>query len=167
MKTIELNTENLIAAISFTAEDYNAVADSECASFELFVEGVIAMTEEQGGTLEDAIFIAEDAYAKLCESHTANPDEGITYLHDAPGVTYQAAGDYSLANPDCDMKIKCLEEGIKIFGESFRTVEIGFMECFPYPSSIGDKELEKRAAEVARFLIEYEDSHAIYTLYDE
>ena len=65
MKTTLLSSEELIAAISFTAEDYNAVADSECASFELFVEGIIAMTEEQGGTLEDAIFIAEDAFSQL------------------------------------------------------------------------------------------------------
>lgn len=67
MRVIELNAENLITAIDFTEQDYNAVADRECVSFSEFIVCVICLTENQNGTLEDAVFIANDAYAKLCE----------------------------------------------------------------------------------------------------
>lgn len=56
----------LIKKLDFTEEDYNErVAGEDIASFNEFIDAVIAFVEQNGGTLEDAIIMANDAYYQL------------------------------------------------------------------------------------------------------
>ena len=56
----------LIENLDFTEKDYNEKAAGEdIASFNEFIDAIIAFVEQSGGTLEDAIIMADDAYYQL------------------------------------------------------------------------------------------------------
>ena len=49
-----------------TEKDYNEkTAGEDIASFNEFIDAIIAFVEQSGGTLEDAIIMADDAYYQL------------------------------------------------------------------------------------------------------
>ena len=55
----------LIENIGFT-EEYNARTLGEgVASFDEFINAIVAFVEESGGSLEDAVDMANDAYFQL------------------------------------------------------------------------------------------------------
>lgn len=60
-----LNPELLETSLSFTREEYEEKRDDGIVSFDEFLKNVIDTVIEEGGTFEDAIFIAEDAFSKL------------------------------------------------------------------------------------------------------
>lgn len=50
----------------FTEEEYNARTLGEgVASFDEFINAIVAFVEESGGSLEDAVDMANDAYFQL------------------------------------------------------------------------------------------------------
>ena len=51
----------LIESLDFTEEDYN----ENVASFNEFIDAIIVFVEQNGGTLEDAIIMANDTYYQL------------------------------------------------------------------------------------------------------
>ena len=56
----------LIENLDFTEKDYNEKrAGEDIASFNEFIDAIIAFVEQSGGTLEDAIIMADDAYYQL------------------------------------------------------------------------------------------------------
>lgn len=56
----------LIESLDFTEEDYNEkIADEDVASFNEFIDAIIVFVEQNGGTLEDAIIMANDTYYQL------------------------------------------------------------------------------------------------------
>lgn len=58
--------EELINSIEFTKEEYNEKTNGEgFATFDEFIDNIISSVEENNGTLEDAIFIANDSYNNL------------------------------------------------------------------------------------------------------
>ena len=62
---IKMKTK-LIESLDFTEEEYNEkTAGEDIASFNEFIEAVIAFVEQSGGTLEDAIVMANEAYYQL------------------------------------------------------------------------------------------------------
>ena len=51
----------LIESLDFTEEDYNEkIAGEDVASFNEFIDAIIVFVEQNGGTLEDAIIMAND-----------------------------------------------------------------------------------------------------------
>ena len=49
-----------------TEEDYNEkIAGEDVASFNEFIDAIIVFVEQNGGTLEDAIIMANDTYYQL------------------------------------------------------------------------------------------------------
>lgn len=64
----DLDPELLETSLSFTREDYEEKRKSEnLVPFDEFLKNVINTVIEENGNLDDAIFIAEDAYLKLEE----------------------------------------------------------------------------------------------------
>lgn len=62
---IKMKTK-LIESLDFTEEEYNEkTAGEDIASFNEFIDAVIAFVEQSGGTLEDAIVMANEAYYQL------------------------------------------------------------------------------------------------------
>ena len=62
---VSMKTE-LIENIGFTEEEYNARTLGEgVASFDEFINAIVAFVEESGGSLEDAVDMANDAYFQL------------------------------------------------------------------------------------------------------
>ena len=58
--------EEIISGIDFTEEEYNEkIAGQDMASFDEFIDNIVKITEENNGTVEDAVFIADDAFRKL------------------------------------------------------------------------------------------------------
>lgn len=56
----------LIESLDFTEEDYNEkIAGEDAASFNEFIDAIIVFVEQNGGTLEDAIIMANDTYYQL------------------------------------------------------------------------------------------------------
>ena len=56
----------LIESLDFTEEDYNEkIAGENGASFNEFIDAIIVFVEQNGGTLEDAIIMANDTYYQL------------------------------------------------------------------------------------------------------
>ena len=56
----------LIENLDFTEEDYNEkIAGEDVATFNEFIDAVISFVEQSGGTLEDAIVMANDTYYQL------------------------------------------------------------------------------------------------------
>lgn len=56
----------LIESLDFTEEDYNEkIAGKDVASFNEFIDAIIVFVEQNGGTLEDAIIMANDTYYQL------------------------------------------------------------------------------------------------------
>ena len=56
----------LIENIGFTKEEYNArPLGEDVASFDEFINAIVAFVEESGGSLEDAVDMANDAYFQL------------------------------------------------------------------------------------------------------
>ena len=60
----DLCPELLENALSFTREEYEKKMDDGIVSFDDFLKNIIETVIEEGGTFEDAIFIAEDAFLK-------------------------------------------------------------------------------------------------------
>lgn len=57
---------DLINGIDFTKEEYDGkVSGENIEAFDKFIDNIIFSTEENGVTLEDAIFIANDAFKRL------------------------------------------------------------------------------------------------------
>lgn len=57
---------DLINGIDFTKEEYNEkVSGENIEAFDKFIDNILFSTEENGVTLEDAIFIANDAFKRL------------------------------------------------------------------------------------------------------
>ena len=67
MKKLDFTADQLIDSLSFTESDYNKAAKSNGAdaSFPEFIKGVMDACRECNGTLEDAVFQAEDAFDKI------------------------------------------------------------------------------------------------------
>ena len=67
MKTIirKEDKEQLIDSIDFTESDYNE-KDAN-ATFDEFIEQVISDCRDNNGTIEDAVFEANDAFSQLKE----------------------------------------------------------------------------------------------------
>ena len=67
MEKLNFTPEQLIGSINFTEDDYNKAAESSKAnaSFAEFIQGVMDACKECGGTLDNAIFQAEDAFEKI------------------------------------------------------------------------------------------------------
>ena len=67
MGKLKFTADQVVDGIDFTEADYNKAAESSNAnaSFEEFIRGVMDACEECNGTLEDAIFQAEDAFDKI------------------------------------------------------------------------------------------------------
>jgi len=63
MKKITLN--KLKNNLSFKREDYEKKRSEGIVNFNDFLKKIIEITKENKGTLNDAIFIAEDAFEKL------------------------------------------------------------------------------------------------------
>ena len=56
----------LIESLDFTEDDYNEkIAGENVASFNEFIDAIIVFVEQNGGTLEDAIIMANDTYYQL------------------------------------------------------------------------------------------------------
>ena len=57
----------LIENIDFTREEYNEKTKGNDGffSFDEFIENVVSIVEENNGTLQDAIFMAHDAFDKI------------------------------------------------------------------------------------------------------
>ena len=55
----------LIENIGFTEEEYNARTLGEGVAFDEFINAIVAFVEESGGSLEDAVDMANDAYFQL------------------------------------------------------------------------------------------------------
>ena len=70
MKTIirKEDKEQLINSIDFTESEYNKKDTN--ATFDEFVDQIISDCDESGGTLEDAVFISNDAFSQLKEKKT-------------------------------------------------------------------------------------------------
>lgn len=57
---------DLINSIDFTEDEYNEkVSGEDFETFDKFIDKIISSTEENSGTLEDAIFMADDAFKQL------------------------------------------------------------------------------------------------------
>lgn len=58
--------EEIISGIDFTEEEYNEkIAGQDMASFDEFIDNIVKITEENNGTVEDAVFISDDAFRHL------------------------------------------------------------------------------------------------------
>ena len=59
--------EEIISGIDFTEEEYSEkiARQEDMASFDEFIDNIVKITEENNGTVEDAVFIADDAFRKL------------------------------------------------------------------------------------------------------
>lgn len=70
MKTIirKEDKEQLINSIDFTESEYNKMDTN--ATFDEFIDQIISDCDESGGTLEDAVFIGNDAFSNLKEKKT-------------------------------------------------------------------------------------------------
>lgn len=56
----------LIDNIVFTEEEYNIrTKDEYCASFDEFIDAILMFVNESGGSLEDAVDMANDAFLGL------------------------------------------------------------------------------------------------------
>lgn len=67
MKKLGFTAEDIIEGINFNEDEYNEAAakSGANATFAEFIQGVMDACEECDGSLEDAIFQAEDAFEKL------------------------------------------------------------------------------------------------------
>lgn len=67
MKKLDFTKEQLIDSLTFTEDDYNKANEGcdEYATFDEFIDGIIDACREWDGTLEDAVFQAEDAFEKI------------------------------------------------------------------------------------------------------
>lgn len=56
----------LIDNIVFTEEEYNIrTKDEDCASFDEFIDAILMFVNESGGSLEDAVDMANEAFLGL------------------------------------------------------------------------------------------------------
>ena len=64
---MKINKEQVINALDFTEKEYckKAQGHNGYSSFDEFIKGILSSCEECNGSLEDAVFIANDAYEKL------------------------------------------------------------------------------------------------------
>ena len=59
--------EEIISSIDFTEEEYSEkiAGQQGIASFDEFIDNIVKVTLENNGTVEDAVFIADDAFRNL------------------------------------------------------------------------------------------------------
>lgn len=56
----------LLENICFTEEEYNTrTKDEDCASFDEFIDAILMFVNESGGSLEDAVDMANEAFLEL------------------------------------------------------------------------------------------------------
>lgn len=62
-----MRREDIIDMIDFSEEEYNerVTGKDDVATFDEFIDNVINIVKENNGTIEDAVFIANDAYRNL------------------------------------------------------------------------------------------------------
>lgn len=62
-----MRREDIIDMIDFSKEEYNerVAGKDDVATFDEFIDNIINIAKENNGTIEDAAFIANDAFAKL------------------------------------------------------------------------------------------------------
>ena len=62
-----MRREDIIDMIDFSEEEYNerVTGKDDVATFDEFIDSIINIAKENDGTIEDAVFIANDAYRKL------------------------------------------------------------------------------------------------------
>lgn len=69
MKTNEVNNmmDELIDSIDFSEEEYNERVEGldDIATFNEFLENIIKIVRDNHGTIEDAVYIANDAFMNL------------------------------------------------------------------------------------------------------
>lgn len=67
MEKLDFTSKQLIDSINFTEDEYNKSAEGSNAnaSFNEFIKSIMDACKECNGTLEDAVFIAEDAFEKI------------------------------------------------------------------------------------------------------
>ena len=80
MKQLGFTSGQLIDSINFTEDDYNKEVENgnANASFKEFIKGIMDACGECGGTLEDAIFQAEDAFEKISKGTGDGNSKKIT-----------------------------------------------------------------------------------------
>lgn len=66
-----ITPEALETGIDFTRKKYSEILtkDSNLRTFEELLDECIRITEEQNGTLEDAVFLADSSYKDLTEKY--------------------------------------------------------------------------------------------------
>ena len=67
MKKMDFTKEQLIDSLTFTEDKYNQAIKGciEYATFDEFIDDIMDACREWDGTLEDAVFQAEDAFEKI------------------------------------------------------------------------------------------------------
>lgn len=61
-----MNTTTLLDSLSFTEDQYDAIASSaNLNDFQIFISNIISSVKDNNGSLDDAIFIAEDAFKRI------------------------------------------------------------------------------------------------------
>lgn len=62
-----MKREDVIDMIDFSKEEYNekVAGKDDVATFDEFIDSIINIAKENNGTIEDAVFIANDAYRHL------------------------------------------------------------------------------------------------------
>lgn len=62
-----MRREDIIDMIDFSEEEYNekVAGKDDVATFDEFIDSIINIVKENNGTIEDAVFIANDAYRQL------------------------------------------------------------------------------------------------------
>lgn len=62
-----MRREDIIDMIDFSEEEYNerVAGKDDVATFDEFIDNIINIVKENNGTIEDAVFIANDAYRNL------------------------------------------------------------------------------------------------------
>ncbi len=61
MKKLGFTFDDIVDGIDFTEDDYIKAAKKDDATFKESIHNIMNICKECNGTLEDAIFIAEDA----------------------------------------------------------------------------------------------------------
>ena len=61
-----MKTKNIINGIDFTKEQYNEKCnETDNASFKVFIKEIKKACKQNNGNIEDAIFIANDAFINI------------------------------------------------------------------------------------------------------
>ncbi len=89
-----LNPELLETSLSFTREEYEEKRDDGIVSFDDFLKNIIETVIEEGGTFEDAVFIAEDAFLKSEEDAVRTYDVRFNDEEDSNSKGFRESFEY-------------------------------------------------------------------------